>query len=451
MAASSLSSMPGLPTTSPPQGFPTPGTSPTSSTSPSTTSPSTTSPSSSTSPSTTSPSTTSPSSTPPIGSGQIPGSSNGTDTSTGSATLTPSRYPTASARPSQLPASSSGYSDGVLAGAIVASTIGSAILTCLVAYFCFYRNSSKRGAGPKNKRTQSDNHDTEVNGYRNHLSGALTLPSTQHKSDTLFSRTLHDDKSNLGSYIPNSADDQAVRSRVLTAFEQIALHVENYYSYNSSLNAEPSYLTQDSETIGPYNSPFLPAPAISMLAQSKDKVPVIKHCLIQTILPLVFHTTQYKHHSNEESLLPPLYAAFTFLGELQSYQDVAASQVQFHWRMLSAYGYRGVSATQKQAYKATRNEKISRVVKKFTAAFQAYASLQYPESARIRHLTSVVEDAADLGIWLFEQPCGFDFIWDKAAVGKISISPAMVKVSDENGQHLHVEQEMVESTIVSYK
>lgn len=118
--------------------------------------------------------------------------------------------------------------------------------------------------------------------------------------------------------------------------------------------------------------------------------------------------------------------------------------------MLTAYGYRGVSATQKQVHKAERKKEISKAVEKFTSAFRFCASVQHSEPVRKRHLTSVMENAADLGIWLFEQPCGFEFIWRDTGVGEILVSPAMVKVHDEQGRGLLIQQNMVEAVIARY-
>ncbi|KAK2883392.1 hypothetical protein FQN49_000032 [Arthroderma sp. PD_2] len=378
------------------------------------------------------------------------GSTNTTMSSTTSATHS---LTTTSTKPGHTAGSSSGSSSGVLAGAVVGSFIGGAILTLLAVYLFFGRRRSREN-GHKDNRTQgtaeSKGYDTEPNGSRDHFGGPLTLSSTPDKLSTHFAHPLPGEKASLGGYIPRPADDKTVHNRVLTVFEHIALHVENYYSCSSSLNIESSLSAEDAAMIDSYNSPFLPVPVISLLSQSKDQGPVIKHCLIQAILPLISNATQSTSIPEGDSFLPPLYAASKDLRDMELYTDSVATQVQFQWRMLTSHGYRGVSAAQRQAYLTSRKEKISSVAKRFTTTFRFHANPQHPESVRTRHLASMMEDAADLGVWLFEQPCGFEFIWDDAVVGKITVYPAMEKTHDEQGRRLQVKQNMVKADTIYY-
>lgn len=118
--------------------------------------------------------------------------------------------------------------------------------------------------------------------------------------------------------------------------------------------------------------------------------------------------------------------------------------------MLTASSYRGMPDAQKQAYLSTRAENISKAVDAFTAAFRLFANPQYLESERIRHPTKVMEDTAELGIWLFEQPCGFEFIWSNLAAGQVVISPTVVKVSDEHGELLQATKTIVKADTSCY-
>lgn len=61
-----------------------------------------------------------------------------------------------------------------------------------------------------------------------------------------------------------------------------------------------------------------------------------------------------------------------------------------------------------------------------------------------------MEDAAELGIWLFEQPCGFEFIWGNLAAGQVVVSPAVVKVSDEHGKPLQATKTVVKADTAGY-
>lgn len=213
------------------------------------------------------------------------------------------------------------HSDGSLAGAIVGSAIGGALLAFLATYFFFGRRQSKREDDYKDKRTQGAPgkkiDGTETNGFRDNLDGALTFSSAQDKSTTFFADTLNIKDASLVNYIPIAADDQTVHNRVLTVFEQTALHVENYYSRDSSSNIESFLSTDDGALIVSYDSPFLPAPVTTLLSQSKAQVPVMKHCLMRAILSAILCATQSTSHAEEGLFLPPLYAVSKHLREMK--------------------------------------------------------------------------------------------------------------------------------------
>jgi hypothetical protein len=118
--------------------------------------------------------------------------------------------------------------------------------------------------------------------------------------------------------------------------------------------------------------------------------------------------------------------------------------------MLTAYIQQRIPATQKQAYMAARKKEIARTADHFTATFLLYANSKHPESVRTHHLSSVMQEAADLGVWLFEQPCGFEFIWDDAADGQVIVFPVMAKAYDEHGRRLRVKQKMVDAVTTDW-
>ena len=93
---------------------------------------------------------------------------------------------------------------------------------------------------------------------------------------------------------------------------------------------------------------------------------------------------------------------------------------------------------------------IESTVETFVTAFSTYASPQHQRAERVRHLTEVMLAAAELGVWLFAQPCEFRFVWDSSAVGgeHIVVLPAVTKVSDERGNPLLVAQDVVKPVLV---
>lgn len=94
-----------------------------------------------------------------------------------------------------------------------------------------------------------------------------------------------------------------------------------------------------------------------------------------------------------------------------------------------------------------RDEAIKIAVEEFTTAFKSYANPQRSSRGTTSHLKEVMQAMADLGAWLFAQPCGFEFVWDGTKDGRCVIFPAMVKISDELGDRLTVKQVLIEAEL----
>lgn len=93
---------------------------------------------------------------------------------------------------------------------------------------------------------------------------------------------------------------------------------------------------------------------------------------------------------------------------------------------------------------------IAEFAETFTKAFGPYSSAEFTEAERSRHIETIGKMATDLGIWLFSQPCSFEFRWNGGGVSpdEIVTNPAIVKVADEHGQRLAAPQVLAEQTIV---
>ncbi|EGD91763.1 hypothetical protein H112_00875 [Trichophyton rubrum D6] len=311
-----------------------------------------------------------------------------------------------------------GFSTGILTGAIGGSVAGSALLTLIAAYLFFGRRKSRGESNLEGRQTKEPlgdkNYDIETASSRDHLSSNLPFAWTTDKTNAVGSLDIHAEQSGLRNYIPTPADNKTVESRILTVFDHPALHIKNYYIFSSPSNSESEHLSQYS------------------------------------LILATFHAALFASGSEVTSFLPPPFTAARDFRDMQLQQDQEESQVHFYWRMLTASSYRGMPDAQKQAYLSTRAENISKAVDAFTAAFRLFANPQYLESERIRHPTKVMEDTAELGIWLFEQPCGFEFIWSNLAAGQVVISPTVVKVSDEHGELLQATKTIVKADTSCY-
>ncbi|GIJ87126.1 hypothetical protein Asppvi_006030 [Aspergillus pseudoviridinutans] len=315
---------------------------------------------------------------------------NATASSTASAHSTQSSLPTPSP---------SNVSTGALAGAIVGSIIGTAALTILGAFLFFRRRRKGAGAGrseqyPEEKPPQ-------------HPPLPLGASASSH-------------------YTPQPADDETVRARILTLFDHASLHVDNYYSSGASSNPHDS-----TTSLASYESPYLPSPIATLLAKPGRQRGVLTHVLVRELLQ------QITPRPGKGGLLPACYAACPQIAN----QTPETDQVLFKWRMLTAYLYQ-----HQQAARDVDDHAIDRLAERFVDTFAGYANPAHTRAERVQHLKSVASAAAELGRWLFAQPCAFEFLWDYPGKQGMVITPRVVKICDEQGRRLSVPQVMAQGT-----
>jgi hypothetical protein len=188
----------------------------------------------------------------------------------------------ANATTSEAPVSSqsNGYTIGSLAGGIVGAAIGAAILTFLATFLLCGRRRRQRNEGYGGRYEYEAQNRTPLNGE------AISAEKPVSSSNIV----------GLGwqAYLPQSADDRTIHNAVKTLFDQVDLHVDNYYSrsnvdINDHVKTDLSIMTSDK----------LPAAIDQMMADPRSVLLTIKHCiaslLVQKITP---------NDSASRSLLP---------------------------------------------------------------------------------------------------------------------------------------------------
>ncbi|KAL4997405.1 hypothetical protein BDV10DRAFT_201865 [Aspergillus recurvatus] len=342
--------------------------------------------------------------------------------------------PSASSTQTQMPGTASdnhhssngnGISKGALAGAIVGSIIGTALLALSLAYLLFRR---RRNQPPKKLVISSD----------------MPLRSSQ-------SPYTHSEKSapgsgfDLAAVTPQPADDATVRARILTLFDQAALHVDNYYAPASS----PAHLPEDAVAqLETYNSVYLPEPIERMLGQKSVQRLVITHALVYALLRAIRPKIDGGRRRGGE-LLPKIFAAQPDI----SHSSTSTDSALFSWRMLTSQLY-----TQSQRKATFANDNTASITSAaaslataLTSAFAPYSFASFTFEERIAHLTTLAISASDLGIWLFGQPCTFEFAWDSSeSASAFNVTPEVIKTHDERGVRLPKAVVLVEGERVEY-
>ncbi|KAJ5738038.1 hypothetical protein N7493_001193 [Penicillium malachiteum] len=333
--------------------------------------------------------------------------------STPTGSVTPSSSAAASASASAISdavhsTSSKGFSTGALAGGIVGAFVGGCLIAFVIASLLFRKRKPGNSAAAGSFASAS-----AAEG------GAKPIVSYAAKNGTMASESFGA-AAVAAAFVPQSADDGTVSNKIESLFDQISLHIDNYYV---RLASDPLLTNEEKESISRYDSPFIPESLASLLSVGKTQRAALTHALAYTLLEAI------RPASDSGSLLP---ACFRWSQPDQA-QDVAA----FNWRMLTSHLNTTAASAQDDQY-------INSLVTDFTATFATFRSGDFPQSEQLAHLNSVVNAAFDLGIWLFAQPCTFQFDWQSGNTGKqLVIFPSVIKVCDEHGRRLNTPQMVV--------
>ncbi|KAJ5431803.1 hypothetical protein N7445_008301 [Penicillium cf. griseofulvum] len=331
--------------------------------------------------------------------------------------------------------SNRGFTSGTLAGAIVGAFAGGCILA-LFAALLFFR-FRKKSREPRDKGRDSAFFEKDSAKVSRQAVNPFAGSSTMAHSETPPPQVATASKSHhldMSTYIPQPADDNSVCMRIQSLLDQASLHVENYYARIAS---NPP-LTQDHlARLSHYDSTYLPASLITMLSNPRSQRAVLTHALVESLLRAI------QPGETEDSFLPPYAQSPRKQGSEMA--DAATDRTEFAWRMLTSFLY----ASKNHSPNLPRDNMMA-FAEKFTKAFEPYSNAQFAEDDRLRHLVTISKSAADLGIWLFSQPCSFKFRWttDGVSGDKMVVLPAIVKVCDEQGRRLAVPETLAEEETV---
>lgn len=124
-------------------------------------------------------------------------------------------------------------------------------------------------------------------------------------------------------------------------------------------------------------------------------------------------------------------------------------QCMSRWRVLSVY--LRPDPSENPLYTAHRERQATELARLLSRSLAAWKNPKYNDDDRVQHLSALIIEAVDLGIWLFSQPVGLEFHWSKYEDNKVAIAPALVKVTDERGRTLAEPQVVVRATTSKLK
>lgn len=169
---------------------------------------------------------------------------------------------------------------GIAGFAIACAVVGAAFALALMWFLqrSQSRSSSKHHKPHLGRTHKSLRHEKDEEKIIDH--SAITSLGTQPKVD-------------VDAFLPQQADDATVKQKLLLLFDQIELHVDNFY------NEDGQHLTSEQQSdISRYAKADLPMPLVSILETSHRRTTVLKHCL-------AYHAVHLVSPSNQTDCLLP--------------------------------------------------------------------------------------------------------------------------------------------------
>lgn len=194
---------------------------------------------------------------------------------------------------------SPGVSNGALAGAVVGSIAGTAALTLLGAFLFFRSGQKKKSQHAKAEAEDPSSGAPDSPTAPAAKTGVAAAATASHaKGPSLTSPETH---LNLAAYIPAPADDNTVCTRIQTLFDQVSLHIDNYYSPRASSPTARAPRDDGIARFARFASPHLPWPLSDLLSKRMAQRATLTHVLVQTVLQDI------QLGSGRGTLLPPVY------------------------------------------------------------------------------------------------------------------------------------------------
>ncbi|KAI7155388.1 hypothetical protein KC349_g7031 [Hortaea werneckii] len=345
----------------------------------------------------------------------------------GSSTTANADQQSLSATPSNTnQAHSRGVSAGALAGGIIGAALAAALIAGLVTFWCM------RKATNRSLRTsrRNDRHRHLYKDDKHAGLGAGRAHRMELTSDASTSRASWE------QFLPQSLDDHTIQNSVKVLFDQIQLHVENFY-----LNPhEPIKIPLEGhERLSELQTPHLPGPLVDCMKSSRSVLPVIKHCL-------AYQVVQGMTTGQQPRLLP---LGFTYACGDRGFSDstgrraIAARHAFNMWRMLTAYFRQDAGTTTESEAFLAHNIEID--VDTFTDAFAKWRNVSQDVAGARSHLEGLLKNASSVATTLFSQPSMYQFSWIYSPQynRSVLVVPTFRKVADEQGKALEQPQELM--------
>ncbi|KAK3113469.1 hypothetical protein LTR53_009213 [Teratosphaeriaceae sp. CCFEE 6253] len=318
-------------------------------------------------------------------------------------------------------AANRGHSTSQLAGAIVGSALGAAMIAFVVTALVCLARIKRRNPSPT-RRSRAGKANSEKDQTSKARMGAGMIQSA--------------DDSIWQAYLPQSADDRAMRQAVKSFFDHVELHVDNYYARTRVELDDVSV-----QRLTTVESQRLPAPIHQLMNSRKMALPTIKHCIAEMLITLatpgLVATT---------SLLPSRLATLPEKlqdASLPSRESLASRQAYCQWKLLNTYLY--PRQDDDPRYLGDRTRVAEEATEALAEAFAPWQARPDEDSAVHQNYRGLAVAAAAMGVLLVSQPSMYEFTWAGAEghSNTLVMLPGLWKVTDDHGRRLDLPQVLV--------
>ncbi|KEF61129.1 uncharacterized protein A1O9_02694 [Exophiala aquamarina CBS 119918] len=304
---------------------------------------------------------------------------------------------------------------GPIAGAAVGCLIGGALIAALLTFFIM----SSRNRSRRHKRSS-----------RWEKVACANEPKESPPDTSVGAWEKH---------LPQPEADSDLRSAVSGLFDQIEMHVEQYYQ-DIAVKIDPLVHSN----IAHFDSHLHQAAILDLLATTRRPTMLIKHAIAYFIVSSI--------SAESNSAISFLPADFTALP--QSIQSATATKnnsmvfdaAYCKWRVLTAYLH--PQPENDRAYTAARDMAIANAAENLCHAFSPWARDR--EGTRRGNLVSIMKVAAEVGVTMFSQPSTLVWDWRLSRHGeqghrgmRLVLRPGLIRTTSAEARPLETPQVIV--------
>jgi hypothetical protein len=361
-------------------------------------------------------------------------SSTVTPPSSSSPALSASQNPTSEPEPS-------GIKAGAVAGVAIGCLIAGALIAGLLVWFL---------VGRRRKAASAQYHESSAVTLINREKGA-NAQVTSVASGSPIPKAIENG-------LPQPLEDQAISGEVSKISNAIKNHVQSFY-HNGKVS--PGLLDLDDLQGLGSNLPMSTGTLSTLLGNSDTREIALRFCIAWVAVSRM----QLEAHPSTTFLPPEVTECFLSMtpedrgprGRMSQSINmnltnpaIAHALYMSKWRVITAELLQSVYVRNPFSAVDPRSQNIKAAINVLEGILQPYADSRVDNTQRRRNLEEILKRSALFAFTLFSQPSSWKFDWQDEEVfksGSLCVFPALVQVTDENGDSVKPPRPFSEAVI----